>query len=160
LAKHTLEIEYDFDFVLIGVSSHEKDYRFCWRLNNELKLGLLKKPSLEIKNKKQKTPSFFSFFWCEETKLFAEYAVIANMSEIKRSDTISNTLFNDLENIENNSDFLIPEQKQFNYFFIIKGEVEQEELETILKQIKSIENVQTAVRIDVKTLRSKENLIF
>jgi len=157
LAKHTLEIEYDFDFVLIGISSHEKDYRLCWRLNNELKLGLAKKNSLEIKNKKQKTPSFFSFYWCEEKKIFTEYALIANMSEVKRSDTQLNSLFNDFEN---DSDFLIPEQKQFNYFFIIKGELEQEEIDTVVKQIKSIENVQTAIRIDVKSLRSKENLIF
>jgi hypothetical protein len=160
LAKHTLEIEFDFDFVLIGISSHEKDYRFCWRINNELKLNLLKKDPLEIKNKKQKTPSFFSFFWCEEPKLFAEYAVIANASETKRSEKMSNTLFNDLSGADNDSDFLIPEQKQFNYFFVIKGEVETDELDNIIKQIKSIENVQTAVRIDVKTLRSKENLIF
>ena len=47
-----------------------------------------------------------------------------------------------------------------NYFFLIRGEIENEEVNEIIQQIKEIENVQTAVRIDVKSLRSKQNLIF
>jgi len=59
LGKHTLKIEYDFDFVLIGISSHEKDYRICWALNNVLGLDLTKKNSLEIKSKNKQHLLFF-----------------------------------------------------------------------------------------------------
>lgn len=157
MAKHILEIEYDYDFVLIGVSSHDKDYRLCWRLNKDLNLKLAIQPSFEIKNKKQKTPSFFSFYLYENKELFTEYAVIANMSETKQAENSANNLFGE---INSDSDILIPEQKQFNYFVIIRGEMENEEVDEFIRNLKEIENIQTAVRIDVKSLRSKQNLIF
>lgn len=158
MAKHTLEIEFDYDFVLIGISSHEKDYRLCWTINNALNLQLTKQESLEIKGKKQTTPSFFSFFLFEKQDDFIDYAIIANLSESKTVEQTTSTLFDALD--ESDNEYLIPEQKQMNYFFLIRGEIENEEVNEIIKQIKEIENVQTAVRIDVKSLRSKQNLIF
>ncbi len=158
MAKHTLEIEFDYDFVLIGISSHEKDYRLCWTINNTLNLQLTKQESLEIKGKKQTTPSFFSFFLFEKQDDFIDYAIIANLSESKAVEQTTSTLFDALD--ESDNEYLIPEQKQMNYFFLIRGEIENEEVNEIIQQIKEIENVQTAVRIDVKSLRSKQNLIF
>lgn len=158
MAKHTLEIEFDYDFVLIGISSHEKDYRLCWTINNTLNLQLTKQESLEIKGKKQTTPSFFSFFLFEKQDDFIDYAIIANLSESKTVEQTTSTLFDALD--ESDNEYLIPEQKQMNYFFLIRGEIENEEVNEIIQQIKEIENVQTAVRIDVKSLRSKQNLIF
>ena len=31
--KYTLLEEYDYDFTLIGISCHAKDYRICWSIN-------------------------------------------------------------------------------------------------------------------------------
>lgn len=163
MGKHTLEIEYDFDFLLIGISSHEKDYRICWALNNKLGLNLVKQESFEIKDRKQSAPSFFSFFTEVNEELFREYSVIANFSENKKLAIAENNLFSmDESGIADHSEnnLLIPEQKQLNYFFILRGEVEEEEIAAIMKQIKAIDVVLTAVRIDPKTLRSKQNLIF
>ncbi len=160
MAKHTLEIEYDFDFILVGISSHEKDYRFCWRLNNAFKLNLVKQEPLEIKNKKQKTPSFFSFYLFRDKEMFTDYVVLANTSENKELITKETNLFGELNNTESDTDFLLPELKQFNYFYIIKGDLSDDEVENSISKIKEIENVQTAIRIDVKSLRSKQNLVF
>lgn len=160
MAKHTLEIEYDYDFVLIGISSHEKDYRFCWALNNKLKLELVKQDSLEIKGKKQSTPSYFSFFTFDDEDQYTEYSVVANFSESKTLAFKENTLFGGEAEREGENEFLIPEQKQMNYFFVIRGELEDEEVEELLRQIRGIDIVLTAVRIDAKSLKSKQNLIF
>jgi hypothetical protein len=139
LGKHTLEIEYDFDFVLIGISSHEKDYRISWALNNKLQLDLIKTEPLEIKDKKQDELSHFSLFCFERPDEFMEYFIIANRSE---------------------KGLLIPEQKQVDYFFIIRGEIENDAVMEIIRQIKEINLVQTAFRIDVNALKSKQNLIL
>ncbi|HEX8515258.1 MAG TPA: IPExxxVDY family protein [Bacteroidia bacterium] len=163
MGKHTLEIEYDYDFVLIGISSHEKDYRFCWAINNKLKLELSKKDSLEIKGKKQATPSYFSFFTFDDADQYTEYSVIANFSESKSLAVTGDTLFGSaVKSGESHSEneFLVPEHKQMNYLFIVRGEMEDEEVESLVQQIKEIDIVLTAVRIDPKTLRSKQNLIF
>ncbi|MCW3083217.1 MAG: hypothetical protein JWP12_583 [Bacteroidetes bacterium] len=159
MVKHTLEIEHDYDFVLIGISSHEKDYRFCWALNNKLKLELVKQDSLEIKGKKQTTPSYFSFFTFDDEDQYTEYSVIANFSESKALAANENTLFGAQDATEEN-EFLIPEHKQMNYFFVIRGELEDEEVEELMKQIREIDMVLTTIRIDAKSLKSKQNLIF
>lgn len=139
MGKHTLEIEYDYDFVLIGISSHEKDYRICWALNNQLGLDLVKTDALEIKDKKQDDPSFFSLFSFELPDEFMEYFIIANRSE---------------------KGLLIPEQKQVDYFFIIRGEIENEKVMDMIRLIKESSLVQTAFRVDVNALKSKQNLIL
>jgi hypothetical protein len=139
LGKHTLEIEYDYDFVLIGISSHEKDYRICWALNNKLGLNLVKTEPLEIKDKKQDDLSHFSLFCFEQPDDFMEYFIIANRSE---------------------KGLLIPEQKQIDYFFIVRGEIGDEAVMEMIKQIKDSNLVQTAFRVDVNSLKSKQNLIL
>lgn len=139
MKKHLLEIEYDFDFVLIGISSHEKDYRICWALNNKLDIELTKTDALEIKDKKQEEASSFSLFICERPDEFMEYMIIANRSE---------------------KGLLIPEQKQMDYFFVIKGEIENEAVQEMIHKIKEINFVLTAMRIDPSVLKSKQNLIF
>ena len=161
MAKHTLEIEYDFDFVLIGISSHEKDYRFCWALNKKLGLELVKNESLEIKGKKQTTPSYFSFFTFDDEDQYTEYSVVANFSESKAlAVKEDNTLFAAEPSRESENEYLVPEQKQMNYFLIIRGEWDDEEVEELLKQVREIDIVLTAVRIDAKSLKSKQNLVF
>lgn len=162
MGKHTLKIEYDYDFVLIGISSHEKDYRICWALNKILELDLTKKESLEIKSKKQDTPSFFSLFSFENTEEFLDYFVISNFSENKLSAANDTTLFakGDKGSHSTEIGILIPEQKQMNYFFVIKGEVAKKERNEIIRKIKKLDFIQTAVQVDVNELKSKNNLIF
>jgi hypothetical protein len=139
LGKHVLDIEYDYDFVLIGISSHEKDYRMCWALNTELGLDLIKVEPLEIKDKKQDKPSYFSLFEYIVPDEFMEYFIIANRSE---------------------KGLLIPEQKHMDYFFIVRGEIEEDKVMEVVKKIKDITIVQTAVKIDISTLKSKQNLMI
>ena len=38
--KYHLEEEYEYDFELFGISTHEKDYRLCWAINNSLNISL------------------------------------------------------------------------------------------------------------------------
>jgi hypothetical protein len=164
LAKHTLEVSYDYDFLLIGISSHEKDYRICWALNKKLGLDLKKTDSLEIKGKKHTTPSYFSFFVFDKEEDFLEYSVIANFSENKSMDMKTHSLFGVDDDNEHHSEneLLIPEQKQMNYFFVIRGdgEITEEFADDLVKQIKEIDVVLTAVKIDATQLKSKQNLIF
>ena len=162
MGKHTLKIEYDYDFVLIGVSSHEKDYRICWALNKVLGIGLIKNESLEIKSKKQNTPSYFSLFSYESTDEFIEYSVISNLSENKILSSKEHSLFtkSGKESQSTENGILIPEHKQMNYFLMIRGEMENVDVEEIIRKIKEIDIVLTAVNIDANELKSKKNLIF
>lgn len=148
--------------MLIGISSHEKDYRLCWALNNKFGLELIKVESLEIKGKKQETPSFFSLFTYDHPDSFLEYTVVANLSESKSSSIKETDLFGSQikSHSHNENEFLIPEHKQMNYFFVVKGEVDEHAALQMVKKIKEIELVLTAIPIDVTQLKSKHNLVF
>ncbi len=162
MGRHTLKIEYDYDFVLIGISSHEKDYRLCWALNNALEIELTKTESLEIKSRKQDTPSFFSLFKYENEDEFKEFFILSNLSENKQFVSKEDTLFNKSSKGSQSTEngILIPEHKQMGYFFIIKGEVSDKEVEAVIKNIKKIDMILTAVQIDAAELKSKTNLVF
>lgn len=162
MGKHTLKINYDYDFALIGISSHAKDYRLCWALNKALEVEFTKTESLEI-NSKNDTPSFFSLFKYENEEEFVEYFVIANLSENKLSNTQEHSLFSKKGKelpASTGHGILIPEQKQMNYFFLIRGEFDADKVDDILKKIKSLELVLTALELNVAELKSKKNLIF
>ncbi len=45
---HHLEIEIEYDFELIGLSSHEKDYRLAWSLNRTMGWHLARQNDLEV----------------------------------------------------------------------------------------------------------------
>ncbi len=163
MARHTLFLEPDYDFVLIGISSHAKDYRICWAINNKLNIEFKKIDSLEIKNsKKQSTPSFFSTFRFEDAENFLEYFVIANLSEGKRPSLKKNSLFGEEKEEEQSleNECLIPEYKNFDYFFIIKGKVSDNKRDEFVTAIKELDITLTALAINLTPLKSKQNLIF
>lgn len=137
--KFKLEVEYDYDFALIGISSHEKDYRICWAINNKLSFDLKKTDDLEIKEKKLTENSMFSMYVHENPEEFVEYYIIANRCE---------------------SGLLIPEHKQADYFLMIRGTVTDEQVESLVKQLRDINLVLTAYAIDASQLKSKQNLLF
>jgi hypothetical protein len=52
MSKFTLDIEYDFNFILIGISCHEKDYRISWALRERLAIDLCRGEDIVIASKK------------------------------------------------------------------------------------------------------------
>ncbi len=139
MAKLVLNIEYDFDFTLIGISCHEKDYRLSWTINNKLGIELSKEKDLEIDVKKHKEPMTHSFFAFEEEDQFKQFYLINNRGT---------------------KGLLIPEQKQADYFLMIKGTISPDEKSNFIKLVKEIPMVQLAFDIVPDSLKSKENLLF
>ena len=62
MAKLTLDFYQDFDFDLIGICSHVKDYRLVWALNNYLGYDFAKGDNydLNLKGEKQ-SHSFYEY---------------------------------------------------------------------------------------------------
>ena len=137
--KYTLEEEYEYDFRLIGISCHEKDYRICWGLNNGLRLSLAKEEKgIEVLIKK--------------TNEFSKHALYSYFQEDTENEF---TLLNN----RSNAGYLLPEQAHADYLFMIK-EIYDANIVDLISKIKSIPFVLTAFEVKVKDLKSKENLIF
>ncbi len=134
-----LSIDNDYEFSLIGIASHSKDYRLCWSLNTELKTSFSKQADLKVELIKIREISFFSFYEFEEEENFNSHYIIGNSGT---------------------SGLLLPEHKNLDYFWMIKGMFSKSDLRELLAKLSALESVITCLEIDVASLKSKQNLIF
>lgn len=136
MVKFTLELEQDFDFYLLGIFCHVKDYRLSWFLNKALNIDLQKSSNLVLNIKKvEQEHSLQEYIDEEELK---EYYLIANRSR---------------------DGWLLPEEK-CDYLLMLKGHYSANEIEETRKVVQSLKPVLTVSNIEVDNLKSKENLLF
>lgn len=137
MSKFSLEVEEDFDFFMLGICSHIKDYRLCWEINRLLDVGLKKDNDLEILINGESRAYAFSLDEGGESP--NDYYLISNKCGLG---------------------FLVPEEKKFDYFLIVKGPLSENEEKNMIKLINKSKNVLTTLSIEAAELRSKNNLIF
>ncbi len=134
MAKTRLKIEYDYDFCLIGIVSSEKDFRFCWMLNNQLGQRFAK-----VEDHESGAGNHSNYSFNDENNM-REYYLVVNKSDTGK--------------------LLLEEHQHTDYFIIIKGEISDEEKKYFAEQIKKLNAVSASYLIDAESLKSKHNLIF
>ncbi len=137
MSKMVLTIEEDYDFSLIGISCHSKDYRLCWELNKVLDTDLIRTTDYEISKKSEKVS--FSFYEFIDEANYLEYFLISNHGK---------------------SGSLIPEQKKVDFFLMMRGNISESHTKGIIGKINSLSLVLTSFNIDPNQLKSKQNLLF
>lgn len=137
--KYLLEDDFEYEFKLVGISCHERDYRVCWGVNQSLSILLSKEErEIEVFHKKNNRYSRHTLFSTYNFDSEEEVHLIANRSK---------------------SGYLIPEQKHADYLLMVKGDGILA-IDEIVPRLKKISFVLTAFTIEVSQLKSKENLIF
>ncbi|HVA98499.1 MAG TPA: IPExxxVDY family protein [Bacteroidia bacterium] len=157
MKKHKLDIQYEYDFALIGICCNEKEYRLCWSLNTQLGLELQKVENLFITNSEINFAEFSMFAFEKEAEFTAYYLLKNEGFRIKPTD-INFLQQTSIPISEPLKEWLIPEEKQCDYLLMLKGEFLNSE--KILSEILEINLVTTAYRIDTMKLKSKQNLLF
>jgi hypothetical protein len=139
MKKKRLEIEYSYDFDLIGVISSAKGYKLAWDINNQLSTRLVKQPDLIVQFKNNTECSFSYFSFENEVNKLKMFRNKPNDSEVRN--------------------FILPEYPHFDYIILIQGEDhgDSNRLQELLRNITSIELV---AFIPLGALKSKDNFIF
>ena len=164
VTTYKLDIDFDLelDFVLIGISSSLRDYRLCHFINKNTGLNFVfgKESNIDhngnIKMKaqeeldyhilteksksKEEVTHHYQVYRCCCQNFDYEYYLINNKS------------------VENG--ILLPEATNFDYFLMIKHYIDEEDLDTLIDNLKSINDIILVKEIDPTILKSKENLIF
>ena len=137
MSKTVLFTDFEFEFQVIGISSHVKDYRLSWELNKKFGIELAKEEEVIFSTKKGDKAEFSMYF---------------HQDEIEEKDVrlISN---------KHNGRHLVPEQKAAD-FFLLLYDYDDIDAGDMLREIRKINVVLTAFELDVNTLKSKENLVF
>jgi len=140
MAKTVLKLDEEdqFDFILIGIVCQHKDYRLCHELNAAFKTELVRENDLEIFNGRRMEKVSFSFY-CYKTEEEDRYYLISNKSKLG---------------------FLIPEQKQIDYFLLVRENVKRLDEQDLMNQLKDLKVVLGTFKFDPKKLKSRDNLLF
>jgi len=137
MSKVLLSLEEDYNFTLIGISCHTKDYRLCWEINKTLNTDLIRVNDLEISKKGELNS--FSFYEFIDDENYIEYYLISNLG---------------------NNGYLISEHKKIDFFLLLKGNTSTNQVKDFIAKINSLSLVLTSFSIDPNQLKSKQNLLF
>jgi hypothetical protein len=138
MKKHKLYTEISYDFGLVGISSHEKPYKLAWAINQKLGLDLKLMGDLEIKEKAKSTVLAFARY-CFLDEQEVEYNLLSNKSE---------------------NGFLIPDLNNFDFFLQLSGNSSSEIRDKIIKELRRIDIVNAAMKLDPNCLRKKDRFIY
>lgn len=132
------------DTRLLGVVSTLKNYQFCWMLNKFLGFDFRVNPQLRIFLKKRKDKNYRNYS-------FAVY-------EHKIKDTeLSYYLYHN----HDDGEYLLPEFKQMDFLWMIKGDRLQDQmLEMTIQSVKNFQGVLLVAELTNEKIKNKHNLIF
>jgi len=108
-------------FTVIGISSHENDYRLSWSINEQLKLSLVQNTSI-ITGDSQ------------------EFSCFVHKDDVRRLQLISNRC---------DDGFLLEKYKNIDYFLKIDGELNETETAEWLRDVRKVPLVSAAFPITV-----------
>lgn len=142
MVVNKLQVDYDFDFLMLALNSNVKPYKLAWYINKVLQVTLMKVENIQIEFKRNK------------------HLYIQNF-EAQGTQYLLRLLKNRAEDEEDTYQaYLIPEMKNFDYFLLLENDTNTFDEKTFFNQIKEIPFVQFTARVDAKTLKSRDNLIF
>jgi len=165
MAKKSLSIdfEYDYDFLLLGICSPLKDFTIGYNLNKTLSTSFQRSECdiLMTFADGLEGANFAQFeYWDDQYQ--NQWYLLANKCKILCSDQEQNqgTIFDGLNQNRKKTKHLIPENPNVDFYIQIHGIYNEEAKLNLIKNIKNIERIVSVHEIDINLLRSKENLII
>ena len=137
--SHKLTFFEEYDFKLIGITSHENDYHLCWKINQSLDMHLVRLEDLHVFNSKFKINQDFSLYHYSDEDTMAEYHLISNRCE---------------------NGYLLEELRNIDFLLKISGDMDEQFINNLLSRLRTIEGVTAAFELDPSQLKSREKLIF
>jgi hypothetical protein len=129
----------DEEFSLLGIVARVPNFRLLFEVNSLLGTNFKRLDDLEIQPLKQSEFSVFSKYTGEEDDNGRIPFIIAN---------------------KGSAGLLVPEQKQMDYFLLLKGTYYPEEIRAWIERLRTVRLVQGVYEIPVRKLKSRQNLIF
>jgi hypothetical protein len=127
------------NYLLIGISSHENDYRVSWTLNIHLGLKLAKSQNITIPLPKFDDVRSFSCYRYYDDNNMNQFMLIANTSE---------------------QGYLFPEYKNIDFVLKISGEAELPLASDMLNVLKPLDIIALAFEIPLGHAKNEKYLLW
>jgi len=139
IRKNKLEIEYTYDFELVGIRTALKGYKLAWHLNEGLRTRLVKHKDFELPLNDRSV--FFDHF-VHKTPLNALHLFRNRASGGETPPVV-----------------LVPEFPHFDFILMTQSE-ESLSGNRLQEYLRNLSSVEWAALIPLSALKSKENFIF
>jgi len=136
--KLKIEIDFSQDNTLIGISCHKKDYWVAFKLNEHLKMHLKRIDDLPIYNSKLDLLISYPLFNYHNPDTHNCFYFFSNHNP-------NGKIFQGLKSID--------------YFLLINGLMNENEIIEKLNSIKKIPNILTAYKLDLAKLKDSEGFL-
>jgi hypothetical protein len=139
MKKRRLEVEFAYDFDLLGLISSARGYKLAWDINHSLGVNLVRKEDLKMTTR---DGEFFFTFYSHQSSINT-----VNLFRNKSNEGDSKGIF------------LVPEHPHLDYILYTRGDedMDSKRLQEVLRNIASIELV---AFLPLPALKSRDNFIF
>jgi len=146
-----LDIEYDFDFEVIGLVSSLAPYQLVWNINKSLGVDLVKKDDIVLGFTK-KDVIITNYLFEEE---YSYIRIIKNKSAEETVIENPTSLFDVPK-----SEFFLPELRKYDFLIQLEGSVNNQYSDSIIDKLNKMDKIQLVTPIDLDDIKEKDNLIF
>lgn len=126
------------DTVLIGIVCAYPSYRFCALMNSCFDLRLARDGESDVCVKSQNNSNYFALYRYHAPMTSNEFSLY----ELKRE-----------------KQFLLPELKQLDYLFMMKGPTAEDDADKYTEALRTIPDIQLAQLIDMERLKNVDYLM-
>lgn len=135
-----LKLDYipEFEFLLLGIVSYDRDYRLGWEINKELNIDLQRVDDHNIKHKKTGREQYFSCFTFSDENTYLDYKLLSNRSD---------------------NGFLLDDLRNIDYLIVITGEYYSSLAREMKNKLLKLESVQNCFIIQPDHIRDFENVL-
>ena len=140
MKKSRLDIEYTYDFELLGLISSAKGYRLAWEINKLLGVRLVKQQDLVIDSKNKMALNY---------SYFASGGTINQLKLFKNKPGESDV----------GKSLLVPEFPHLDFILLTEGD-ERAEINRLQELLNNIPSIELVAFLPLAALKSKDNFIF
>ncbi|MFN2394264.1 MAG: IPExxxVDY family protein [Bacteroidales bacterium] len=141
MAKKTLfRLEFETDFRVVGVFCPEKDYRFCWLLNNKLDFNFRRATDFTDITGKSESAELHSVYLYERESLQRTYFLVNNRS--------------------NEGSRLFSNPAGLDFLLLVKADDSRFNYNQLLKKIRALPQVTAAYMLDDALGKNKDAFLY
>ena len=134
----TLDYQEEFDFLLLGIFSHQRDYQVCHEINKVLSTNLERQDDFKLQLEKKGSTGIFSVFqYCTENE--EEYFLISN---------------------KGNNGHFIAAQKHVDYFLLIRNHNRYTNLYETAACLRTSKLIRSVVKLDPAVIKSADHFLY
>ena len=136
--KIKIDIDFNQDNSLIGISCHKKDYWAAFQLNDLLHINLRRFDDLFIYKTQQDIQLSYPLFYYSDTDSLINYYFFSN---------------------HNQEGKLFPSQKSIDYFLLINGMMDDEALQNLVSKIRIRPGIIAAYKLDLQKIKNYQDFL-